>query len=178
MLEVARQKSRKAGLEITWLCQDAAALDLPARSFDAAVCLYDSLNYLIQPGDLAACFSGVRRCLRPEGLFIFDLNTEHALEAEMFTQSDTTNPSLRYRWNSKFDHTTRLSRIVMEFWQPRGERFTETHYQRAYPTDKVVAMLESAQFTLGGLFEAYTLLPPGPLSSRIFYVARRAPPRR
>lgn len=173
MLAVAREKSRKAGLEIAWLRQNAAALEVPARSFDAVVCLYDSLNYLVQPADLASCLTRVRRCLRPQGLFVFDLNTVHALEAGMFTQSDTSSATLQYRWKSTFDRTTGLARVDMEFWVPGGERFTETHYQRAYRLDDVVAMLEAARFTVGGLYEAYTLLPPGPLSSRIFYVARR-----
>jgi len=173
MLAVAREKSQKAGLEITWFCQNAADLDLPARSFDAAVCLYDSLNYLVEPADLAACFARVRRCLRPQGLLIFDLNTVHALEAELFSQHNTTSATLRYRWTSKFDRTTGLAQIKMEFWVPGGERFTEMHYQRAYPVDDVLAMLEAARFDVEGLYEAYTLLPSGPLSSRIFYVARR-----
>jgi len=173
MLAVARDKSRQAGLDIAWLHQSAADLDLPARSFDAVVCLYDSLNYLTEPVDLAACFSGVRRCLRPQGVFIFDLNTVHALEAELFSQQDTTSSSLRYRWTSKFDRKTGLSRIEMDFWVPGGERFSEVHCQRAYPVDDVVAMLEAARLEVQGLYEAYMLLPPGPLSSRIFYAARR-----
>ena len=174
MLEVAREKSRKAGLEIAWLRQDAAALDLPARSFDAVVCLYDSLNYLTEPQQLAACFSGVRRCLRPQGIFIFDLNTRARTRGRTLHPVRHLAPQLRYRWKSKYNRKTGLARVDMQFWVPGGERFDETHYQRAYPMDEVLAMLEGARFSIRGAYEAYTLLPPGPLSSRIFYVARRS----
>jgi len=38
--------------------------------------------------------------------------------------------------------------------------------------EEVTDMLERAGFALAGLYEAYTFLPPGPKSERMFYVAR------
>jgi SAM-dependent methyltransferase len=43
------------------------------ETFDAAVCAYDSLNYLETPGELTSVFRCVRQHLRPGGLFVFDV---------------------------------------------------------------------------------------------------------
>ncbi len=55
--------------------QDAQALGLRPEAFDLVVSLYDSLNYLLEPTGLRACFEGVYGCLGSGGLFVFDLNT-------------------------------------------------------------------------------------------------------
>jgi ubiquinone/menaquinone biosynthesis C-methylase UbiE len=49
MVEQARRKAREAGLDITFLQRDAADMDFPPHSFDAALCLYDSFNYITDP---------------------------------------------------------------------------------------------------------------------------------
>ena len=73
---------------------DARRLGLAPGRLDLVVSLYDSLNYIVEPGGLQACFEGVNSALRPGGLFIFDLNTERALRIGLFTQNNvaTGNP--------------------------------------------------------------------------------------
>src|SRR4051794_35660233 len=41
---------------------------------DLVTCLGDSVNYLIDPGDLVPAFASVAERLRPGGLYLFDLN--------------------------------------------------------------------------------------------------------
>jgi len=173
MVEQARLKSARDGLQVTWLVQDATRLDLPAASFDWCCCLYDSLNYVIGEGNLAQVFRGVSRALRPDGLFIFDLNTPYCFEQELFTQRCTApDAPIRYRWRSHYNPESGLTRVDMVFWTDEGE-FRETHYQRAYTSAEVGEWLEQAGMPLLAEYEAYTTLPPGPMTDRIFYVARK-----
>jgi hypothetical protein len=44
--------------------------------FDAVICLFDSLNHLLSVSDLELAFHSVYSCLKPGGLFLFDVNTE------------------------------------------------------------------------------------------------------
>src|SRR5690242_7062295 len=70
---IRQARTKKA----TWMqfeLQDARHLALP-EPFDACVCLFYSLNYILTPEELASAFAGVFRHLRPRGLFIFDVNT-------------------------------------------------------------------------------------------------------
>jgi ubiquinone/menaquinone biosynthesis C-methylase UbiE len=169
MLAVARRKARKIGVRVRWLQQDMAHLSLPPRTFDAAVCLYDSLNYVTSIRALKSVFSRVATVLMPGGLFIFDLNTPYALEREMFTQSGQVGP-LRYEWKSRYNANTRLARIRMDF-SIGQKQFRELHIQRAYSTREVCDLLESTGLLPLDAYAAYTRLPLGPRTDRMFFVA-------
>jgi SAM-dependent methyltransferase len=67
---------------------DVRHLDLPAR-FDAAVCMYDSLNHLTGPQDLRSALAALHDVLPPGGILVFDFNTRAALEGwRPVTRSD------------------------------------------------------------------------------------------
>jgi SAM-dependent methyltransferase len=73
MLTYARQRLPKADLYL----KDARRFKLPPR-FDAAISTFDSLNHIMEPDDLKKVFRNVFACLKPGGLFVFDLNREEA----------------------------------------------------------------------------------------------------
>ncbi|HUT75618.1 MAG TPA: class I SAM-dependent methyltransferase [Armatimonadota bacterium] len=174
MLEQARRKARERVLDLQFLQRDAAELSFPPASFDAAICLYDSFNYLLEPARLQSAFDGAATALAAGGPLIFDLNTVRSLEQELFTQQSLSpEREVRYSWRSRWDAAARLARVDMEFWADDGVHFEETHYQRGYTEAEVTAMLERAGFILEGVFEAYTFLPAGPRTERAFYVAGR-----
>jgi len=154
---------------------DATRLGIKAGSMDIVVCLYDSLNYILDPAGLQRCFEGVWRALRPGGGFIFDLNTRRALQIGLFTQDNlATNEPLRYCWKSHWDEREGLCRVDMWFgWYGEGRplEFTETHYQRAYDEQQVRSMLAAAGFWQVTAYSAYTFTPPTRWSDRIYYVA-------
>src|SRR5690242_20175819 len=74
MIAEARRKAAERGLAITYEVQDAAELDMPGRRFDLCISLFDSLNYITDPAQLARAMSRVAAHLTRNGLFIFDLN--------------------------------------------------------------------------------------------------------
>ncbi|MGD9498335.1 MAG: methyltransferase domain-containing protein [Armatimonadota bacterium] len=156
---------------------DATQLGLRAESFDLVVSLYDSLNYIIDPKGLRACFGGVAQALRPGGLFIFDLNTPRALRVGLFTQTNAgTREPLQYRWQSYWDEARKLCRVEMHFrWRGTGApvEFSETHYERAYEDTEVREMLAAAGMETLHVWDAYSFRSPGSFSNRVFYVARR-----
>ena len=173
MLEEARRKAQQADLTVEWFCQDLAKLQVPGE-FDLAVCLYDSLNYITSARSLQAALQRTAAALRTSGLFIFDLNSEYSLEANLFTQSDSAaNRPIRYRWQSRYDRRRRLATVDMEFETSDGQQFSEVHVQRAYGVVQIERMVIRAGMELAGVYEAYTLLPAGRFSERIYYVARR-----
>ncbi len=75
MLSMARD--RVPGTDL--LQADIRNFSLPS-GFDAVVCAYNSLPHITAPGDLAKVFRCVRRCLRPGGIFVFDLFSPAAYE--------------------------------------------------------------------------------------------------
>jgi SAM-dependent methyltransferase len=174
MLAVGRDKAAAGGLAMAFCRQDAVALGLAPRSFDLALCLFDSLNYLTEPPQLPAALAGVATALDHGGLFIFDLNTAFAFEQELFTQEDLEpDAPVRLRWRSRYDRATRLATVDMEFYLDDGRRVTETHRQRAWTRSEVRAAAERARLDILALYEAYTFDLPRRDSDRVFYVCRR-----
>ena len=179
MIEAARRKARASGLDIDFLVQDAAELDLPGMRFDLCVSLFDSLNYVTDPLRLQLAFHSVSGHLTRGGLFIFDLNSEYALRNHFFDQNNLgSEDRLRYDWVSDYFAETRLCRVRMKFWHRQedgSERaFEEEHWQFAYRADEVKEMLTAAGFEEISVYQAYTMRVPTKATDRIFYVARRA----
>lgn len=178
MIAEARRKAVERGLPILYYVQDAAELELPSQDFDLCISLFDSLNYIIEPARLALAMQRVYAHLKPGALFIFDLNTDFALINHFFDQDNLKQDErLRYDWDSEYFPETRLCRVHMGFWY-RTENgldrtFEETHWQFAYRTDEILAMLDAAGFQEVRTYQAYTLRPPHRTSDRIFYVARK-----
>jgi len=174
MLAEARRKAAERDLHIPFLCRDLADFQLPAE-FDHAVCLYDSLNYILDLADLERAFASTRAALNSTGVFIFDVNTVQALEAELFTQEHRPGAAVEYRWRSKYNARTRMSRIKMQFRVvATGERISAVHYQRAYTDSQIRAGLSEAGFMAVASYDAYRFAPPTPESDRVFYVASAA----
>jgi len=177
MLEAARRKAKAAGVEIPFLCQDVKGLKLKEK-FDLVLCLYDSLNYLLEEEGLLAAFRAVRRVMEPGGAFFFDMNSLYSFQAELFTQESAADAEVVYRWRSRFDPYSRIAEVEMYFAPPEEEPFRVIHRQRAYLVEEVIGLLGRARFVSLELFEAYTLLPPGRFSERIFYLAQRPEARK
>jgi len=154
---------------------EAAQMALADESFDLIVSLYDSLNYILDPRQLAACLREAYRVLRPGGLLIFDLNTERALSERLFTQHNMrTNERLQYSWEAIWDPKTRISRIdMLYYWNGEGgpKHFRETHFQRAYSNDEVLCMLRPAGFSRFEAYSAYSFRAVTTRSDRVYYVA-------
>lgn len=172
MLAIARQKAP----EIRFHEQDARALFLP-EPFDAVVCLFDSLNYLLEWEGLEAAFRGVRRGLSPGGLLVFDLNAIRALEEGMFTQAGQgRDAAVNYVWQSHYFPETRLCRVDMQFLvhEATGSRqFAETHWQRGYTIPEVLQAERAGGLQPVAVFDAFTFDPPTARSDRLYFVAKR-----
>ncbi len=69
MLRHARQNAPAA----TFIEGDARDFTLD-ESFDCVVCTSASLNHMQQADDLRGVFASVNRCLKPGGIFVFDVN--------------------------------------------------------------------------------------------------------
>ncbi len=81
MLNVAYQRAvdLAAGCDVQFVMQDMTALDL-GSPVDAIVCTLDGLNHLPGRAALLACFRSVSNWLKPNGVFMFDLNSTYKFE--------------------------------------------------------------------------------------------------
>ncbi len=179
MLQAARDKTLAESLPISFVQQDAADLHLPGQMFDGVICLFDSLNYILDDGRLRQAFGRVFDHLQPGGSFIFDVNTEYALAEGMFNQScSRRDEPLHYRWRSRYNSETQICTVNMHFSYDPGtgkrEAFQEVHRQRAYYKEDLGEWLHAAGFADVAVYDAYGLERPKKRSDRLFFIAIKA----
>ena len=76
MLELAMEKRIKSGHDILYLLQDMQSFELYG-TVKAVISVCDSLNYIKDDAELTEVFKLVNNYLDPQGIFIFDFNTEY-----------------------------------------------------------------------------------------------------
>ncbi|MGQ9708170.1 MAG: class I SAM-dependent DNA methyltransferase [bacterium] len=176
MLEVLLEK--RGNLPIEVLCADIRNFTL-SEPVDAAICLYDSINYLLTEEDLLRCFECVQRALGNKGIFVFDMNTVYGLEHHWGTRTiRRETPEVGSIWQSRYEPETRISRLHLVFWEKMpdrtlGERYQEVHEERAYSKEEVAAALKAVGFDDCHFYHHGGFLPVGPLTTRMMVVAKR-----
>jgi len=146
------------------------------RSVPVVTSLYDTLNYLLVEDDLAACYRAVYENLRPGGIFIFDMNTAHALRDEwgsnVFHRRDEDVFSV---WENTFDLETGIStlRITLEVQEnDRPVTLREIHRERAYPLATIQELLQKTGFR-SNIYRHLTFQPASENDARIMAVNRK-----
>jgi SAM-dependent methyltransferase len=179
MLALARAAADRSGVKIAWLEQDMRELRLPEPA-DVATCLYDSLNYLVDEGELRRAMSAIAASLRPHGLFLFDMNTVRGLATRwgnriwIIQDSDDAFEANQ----SEFDYDSGIATLrVNAFLHRQGdlyERVKEMHRERGYPIPIVDAALADAGFSVLGRWGSEAFGEVTPETQRVFYAARRS----
>ena len=146
--------------------------------FDAAVCLYDSFNYLLTPDDFQKGLDEVFRILLPESLFIFDVCTESNSLRYFDDARDSGNgPGFHYKRHSYYDKITKLqyNHFLIQL-DSRDKILEETHTQHIYPWEELLAHIKNSPFELLGAFDGFTFNKGSSRSDRIHFILQSLEP--
>ncbi len=180
MLAMARRSAQENGVTVAFLEQDMRRLRLPAP-VDAATCLYDSLNYLVDETEFRQTLGAIAGALRPDGLFLFDMNTLRGLATRwgnrIWVIQDTEDAFEADQ--SAYDYDAGIATLrVNAFLHRQGdfyERVREIHRERAYPLPVIDAALAGAGFEILGRWSDAEFAALTPEAGRVFYAACRRP---
>lgn len=154
MLCVAERKLRAAKRPVCFLQQDLRALSPGVRA-DFAICLHDTLNYLLTTEDLRRFFEAVSRTLKPGGCFLADLSaplrfeTAYAAPVELIERGDVFCVWERVYHKQKRILDSAFHLFVREsggLWS----RGTDIQRQRCYQPQTVARLLRQSGFALRG----------------------------
>lgn len=175
MLEEAMEKRIASGHDILYLMQDMREFELYG-TVAAVVSICDSLNYITEYEDLVQVFSLVNNYLDPEGLFIFDLNTEQKFQTIADSTIAENRPEGSFIWENIYDEEAKINEYALTIFAPveHGlyEKYEELHYERAYSLEEIRQALTEAGLEFITAYDAFTHNPPETDSERIYVIAR------
>ena len=174
MISVACDKVRDRGRDIVFQTGDLRALEGTAGPFDAAVCLYDSLNYLLSLEDVELALREVCHILAPSAVFIFDVCTEcNSLAHFRDVHDSEEGPGFVYTRHSYYDRDRRLQFNSFDITVGNeGTHLRETHSQRIYTHADMLGCIESSPFELLGAYDGFTFDQGSEHSDRVHFVLR------
>ncbi len=181
MLQEAQRKARRsAGLQRSVRFRRADMRDWQVDTpVDVVSCCFDSLNYLLDLADIEATFRAVHAALRPQGLWLFDMNTPYFLETVWQPVEVEERAGYAHVMRSDFDAERCISWLTLIGFSRRADglyaRFEEQHAERGYSAATVQHALEAVGFSIEACYDCFVLSEPVPESHRWFWVARKAP---
>ncbi len=183
MLNIAKQKALNQNLDILFLEQDMTAFEL-FGTVDSVVSVCDSLNYILEDDELLEVFKLVNNYLEPNGLFVFDLNTEYKFKNVLANNTfSDAQEDCAYTLENFYDDETQINEFYTNFFIKYSDdnndsnnnlyqRFEEFHYEKAYSINKIKELLSEAGLEFLAVYDELTFEPPKEDSQRIFFVAR------
>lgn len=153
---LAYAASRDTKQQVRWIQQDLRELE--TIKADAAISMFDVVNYITAPDDVQQAFSRIWQMLAPGGVFLFDVHSvrhiEEDLAGEVFAE---IHDDLSYTWfceagEEKGEVFHDLTFFTKETDSDKYDRFDEYHHQRTYSIDTYISWLEEAGFRVSGVY--------------------------
>ena len=142
----------------------------------AVVSVCDCINYILEKEELVRVFSLVNNYLDPDGIFIFDCNTEYKYKTLLADRVIAENREEgSFIWENDYDEEERINEYDLTLFIKEGRQYSkyeEIHYQRCYTVEEITSALQEAGLELLRVYDAFTREEPREDSERICFVAR------
>ncbi|MQC26249.1 MAG: class I SAM-dependent methyltransferase [Chloroflexi bacterium] len=164
LLDVARKKAAQRASSVDFQLADMRTLELESPSFDAAICLFDSIGYVQTDAAIASVLSGVHRHLRPDGLIIFEFWHAPAMLSHYDPLRVRRWPMpngelLRIATTQLLDQGN-LAEVNYQIFELRDDHtyatLTETQVNRFFTVSEMDAFLRAADFRALDWLNGYT----------------------
>lgn len=176
MLQIAQEKSLDLPYSLLYLMQDMREFELYG-TVRSVISICDSVNYIEEPEDLLTVFRLVNNYLDPDGIFVFDFNTEHKYRdsiGERIIAEDREDVS--FIWYNEYDEEEHLNYIDLSVFVREDEdlfrKFQEEHVQRGYTLEEMKQLVEESGLIFLAAYDDYTREPATDASERIVIVAK------
>lgn len=176
MLSEAQNKRYKHpnGEKALFLCQQLPEFELYG-TVDCLISTLDTLNYITEPNDLDRLFYWFRNYLNPNGLLIFDVNTEYKYQTLLNDQCRVYDEEDVFMvWQSHYNanichHDLSIFNRIDDCY----ERFDEQQMQRYYSVDHIKGLLQKYGFKIIRIADDYSEKAPSETTQRLTFVAMK-----
>lgn len=143
-------KAQKKDKTITWIVADITNLKI-INKFDGVICLFDTVNYILNKKDLSSFFKNVNGILNKNGIFLFDINTKNkksSLKGRYIQKRINKNLKLIWSNNVKGDIWTANMVFIKN-----SKKFVEVHKERLYGVSEIRKYLEKNNFRILKIYD-------------------------
>lgn len=149
------------------------------QTFDLITATADVLNYAPSKADFSAVLDCAYNHLNSDGVFIFDVHSEHKMtndfNYELYTDS---NDDIFYTWQTiPGEQELSVWHELTFFIRNHGDlykKYEETHYQQTYKHSEILKMIEDAGFILDKAFSDFdTTNVITEIAERNFYILKK-----
>ena len=169
------------GERILYLMQDMRELELYG-TVGATLCCLDSLNYLLDEKDLKKVFSLVHNYSDPDGLFLFDMNSQYKFENiyadNAYVLEDTADDggAIYCGWQNFYDEKTGICDFYLSVFTEDTDgayiRADEQQRERCYTLEAVKKTLGESGFELYGVYSGFDFEDINEKTERWYFVAK------
>lgn len=176
MLMVAREKAAEIGQDILFLNQDMKEFELYG-TVDGIIATCDSVNYL-KPDDLDVFIKWVNNYLNPDGLFVFDLNTEYKFEHVYGNQTfSELGGDFAYLWENHYKADEKVNEYYISFFVEEEDgsysRSDEFHKEYVHHPEKMEETLTENGFEILGVHDDYEWRTCQEKTTRMTYIVQK-----
>lgn len=169
------QKAQEKNPDVLFLNQSMDDFELYG-TVGAIVCCLDSVNYLLDNESLNKMLNLCNNYLEPDGLLIFDVNSEYKFK-NVLAQNIYTydNDEIFYVWENNFCEEEKLCDFYLTFFLKENDvytRFDEVHTERMYTDNEIVKVLTDNGFKILEKLDDFTDTPAKNDSERVMYVCK------
>lgn len=173
MLSVCQNKINSKNLNL--FKQNMVGFKAP-RNYDAIFCVGDSLNYILDKGDVSKALESAFKYLNKDGILVCDFNTVYKFKSIPPVTVDEVE-DIFYVWENIFDENNKVNTYAVNFFVEydfnKYERFYEEHRERAYSVDEIKNILSEIGFKDIEFYDDYEDKGINDNTSRYTVIARR-----
>ena len=176
MLEIAMEKRIESGHDILYLLQNMQEFELYG-TVRAIVSVCDCVNYVTDKNELQEVFCLVNNYLDPQGIFIFDFNTEYKYREILGNQVIAEDrDECSFIWENTFYEEDGVNEYDLTIFRKEEDdlyrKYEETHFQKAFEPERVKELIREAGMEFVAEYDAFTREAPKSDSERLYFIAR------
>lgn len=154
------------------VCCDMTRLPFK-KKFDLIFSTFDSVNYLLKRNDLKNLFSEVKKILKDEGIFAFDVSLENNSLIHVKKPVRRGNyKGISFVHKSLYSRRSKIHKNIFNI-KMNGKVYTEVHRQKIYPFELYFDLIEKAGLYVVECMEAFSFIKANPESERIQFVVKK-----
>lgn len=143
----------------------------------AVVSICDSMNYILETEELVQVFQCVKEALDKNGVFLFDMKTQHFYRDVLGENTIAENrEEAAFIWDNYYYEEESINEYELTLFieEENGfyRKYEETHVQRGYTIEEVKRAIQTAGMNIIHIYDAFTQNPPTEESERVYFVVK------